>query len=120
MADSQGHCDCCEFGDYLDWLKDDIRAQVLDAGKEHAEPWDVWKKLILDQDSLKPRGVCRRHPFKSCRLLEDDLGNLFCVAGSMCCDYSRMNRSRKGKNGPNAKLFLIWVMTSVERERLCA
>ena len=90
-------------------LKDWVKAEVLTVERESEEPWEQWKELIL-KNPLKKSAPCVQHPFKSCGMPDatELLSFGVWIAGSICKDWSSMNQCKKGKNGPYAKLFLIW------------
>ena len=97
----------CVYGDYLDWLPKDVKRAVEEAEKVEDEPWETWKQLIFGCDLLE-KGKCTKHPFKVCPRPQN---YHLLVAGSVCKDWSVMNQSRKGRNGPFGKIFLAFVGT---------
>ena len=91
------------FGDLWHLLPTAVEKKVLEIEKTVAEPWDQWKTLILGCELL-PRAPCFLHPCQTCPFDVADLE----AAGSTCKDYSLRNRTRRGRQGPHAKYFLIW------------
>jgi site-specific DNA-cytosine methylase len=91
------------FGDIREFVPDNLRKAVgLDGGIE----WPAERlRKVLPKCKIKTVAPCFKCSGKLCQLTRTDEH----TAGSPCQDMSKANRNAMRFEGPNAKLYYVWV-----------
>ena len=89
--------------DMLNWLSPSTLKEVQEAEAAEQRPFAKVKRIILNSELL-PGSPCACHSFRACARTPADVD----ISGTPCIDYSARNRNKRGLDGPNAKIMLVW------------
>ena len=80
-----------------------ILKEVQEAEAAEQQPFAKVKRIILNSELL-PGSPYACHSFRACARTPADVD----ISGTPCMDHSARNRNKRGLDGPNAKIMLVW------------